>query len=581
MSRTGLIKLMTYWFCYLLSGEKPEGFQSIGLLASDSGDWVEAYRAELEKQNHIVIWWDKKPSGGNKVLSVLKSTIKTNQFFNLYISYNNTAHYRIKVVDLSEKHEYQEKKWNLNEDVAEYAERFEEYTRTTKSGKFKSAEIAFLVDEIKKLENPIPVERFIFLDNFQAPTQNNLQPFTGIHEVVEPKPGLNPKPKKITLEKPVNILQHIHEFISGKGFRYDIKDIANFYLSLKTKPFVILAGISGTGKTKLVELFAESIGYGDSDHCVIIPVKPDWTDNSDLMGYTNLKKEFEKKKLTEVILKAHDNPDEPFFIILDEMNLARVEHYFSDFLSIIETRHLADNTIKTKPLLYGNEVGENTRERNKLVDIQIPQNLYIIGTVNMDETTFPFSKKVLDRANSIEMNQVHLDFDIKKEVIPCLSGVYNDFLMSNKINSSHLSTEDLMLLSERNFSNALNEINEILSMIDLQFAYRVRDEMAFYLLNSINTSELLNWEEAFDYQVMQKILPRIQGSALGISYLLVNLINYFSDGMFKFEEKTHYEDVKEKLQNHLKTNPKYYRTLRKLDFMLRRYSQDGFTSFWI
>lgn len=384
-----------------------------------------------------------------------------------------------------------------------------------------------------------------------------------------------------TEKKATEIIQHIFKYIKGQGFNYDIKEIANFYLSLKTKPFVILAGISGTGKTKLVELFASSIGYGDNEHCIIIPVKPDWTDNSDLLGYTNLNKEFEKKKLTEVILAARENPNEPYFVVLDEMNLARVEHYFSDFLSIIETRKIDGKIFSTKPLLTGNDVGENTNESGKLIGLQIPKNLFVIGTVNMDETTFPFSKKVLDRANSIEMNQVKLDFIEEPESIEPLQEIYSDFLISDKVSSKHLSADEISLLNKNGFISELIKINEIQTNADLQFAYRVRDEIAFYLLNSIEVKDILSWEEAFDYQVMQKILPRIQGSALSINHLLINLINHFM-GKDKFETKMHYEeDIKNELQTYLTTNPKYTRTLKKLDFMLRKYSQDGFTSFWI
>jgi energy-coupling factor transporter ATP-binding protein EcfA2 len=402
---------------------------------------------------------------------------------------------------------------------------------------------------------------------------NNTQSFVG--------KKIEEKIRKTTIAKPVEIIKKIHKYIQGQGFHYNIKEIANFYLSLKTKPFVILAGISGTGKTKLVELFAEAIGYGDNEHCVIIPVKPDWTDNSDLLGYTNLNRKFEKKKLTEVILSAKENPNEPYFVVLDEMNLARVEHYFSDFLSIIETRKIERDEFSTKPLLSGNDVGEETKFRDKLVNIQIPQNLFIIGTVNMDETTFPFSKKVLDRANSIEMNQVKLDFIDKLANVEPLEGVFSDFLISDKISSKHLKNEELALLKKNDFIKKLNAINKVQTNADLQFAYRVRDEIAFYLLNSVEVEDILSWEEAFDYQVMQKILPRIQGSALSINHLLINLINHFmEDG--NFDTKMHYEeDIKEELQKYLDTEPKYRRTLNKLDFMLRKYSQDGFTSFWI
>lgn len=328
--------------------------------------------------------------------------------------------------------------------------------------------------------------------------------------------------KRFTKEN--QIIQHIHKFCLSKGFQYDIKDIANFYLALKTKPLVILAGISGTGKTQLVRLFAEAIGYGDADHCMIIPVKPDWTDNGDLIGYNNLGQVFEKKKVIDIILKAKENPDEPFFIILDEMNLARVEHYFSDFLSIMETRKFdEEGDIKTDALLRDNDVGMNTPDREKLIDLGIPKNLYVVGTVNMDETTFPFSKKVLDRANSIEMNRVYLEFKPRSADVQPLNNIYNDFLECTKINSSHLTEEEITELKP--VISKLSEINDCLKMADLQFAYRIRDEICFYMLNSKLVQETVAWEDALDYQIMQKVLPRIQGSSVRVNRVLVELVN--------------------------------------------------------
>ena len=117
--------------------------------------------------------------------------------------------------------------------------------------------------------------------------------------------------------------------------------IENFYLSLKTKPFVILAGVSGTGKTKLVKLFAEALGATSANgQFNLIPVRPDWSDPSDLLGYKDLTGAFRPGRLAEVLVEAskESNRNKPYFICLDEMNLARVEHYFSDLLSVIETQ---------------------------------------------------------------------------------------------------------------------------------------------------------------------------------------------------------------------------------------------------
>jgi AAA domain (dynein-related subfamily) len=135
-------------------------------------------------------------------------------------------------------------------------------------------------------------------------------------------------------------IDHIHSYISNKGFYYEQKEIINLYLSLKTKPFVILSGISGTGKTKIVQLFAESLGAtADNGQFALIPVRPDWSDGSDLIGYRDIKGDFQAGPFTKVLIEANkpENRDNPYFVLLDEMNLARVEYYFSDLLSVMES----------------------------------------------------------------------------------------------------------------------------------------------------------------------------------------------------------------------------------------------------
>ncbi len=204
-------------------------------------------------------------------------------------------------------------------------------------------------------------------------------------------------------------LEQVKSYISHRGFHYPPGLIENLFLSLKTKPFVILAGVSGTGKTKLVKLFAEALGAtGDNGQFTLIPVRPDWSDPSDLLGYKDLSGVFRPGRLAEVLVEASqlENQHKPYFICLDEMNLARVEYYFSDVLSVIETQEWRQDRIVTSKLINR----ESLLPQDQLLygDLSIPDNVYLVGTVNMDETTHPFSKKVLDRANTIEFNYINL-----------------------------------------------------------------------------------------------------------------------------------------------------------------------------
>jgi len=383
-----------------------------------------------------------------------------------------------------------------------------------------------------------------------------------------------PLPSKVTVPVTSDWLGHVQKYMSGKGFDYSLSDIANFYLAMRTKPLVILAGISGTGKTQIVRQFSKAIGYGDERHCVLIPVRPDWADNTDLVGYRNIQGEFEQQKLLKVLQDALAHPDEPFFVILDEMNLARVEHYFSDFLSILETRERDGELIKTSPVVSDSSV-------NRGIPVTIPQNLVIVGTVNMDETTHPFSRKVLDRANAIEMNHIHLPWAVSQtEEVNEIGGVYADSFVAPYLNSIELSP---MQKSDLNtVINLLVRINELLEPAGLHFGYRVRDELAFYIaqhtLLGFEKANIMTADDALDYQLMQKVLPRIQGSSMAVLTTILMLLKELSGATIKKDMEL--SAVDSALAD-LKDTPKYPRSIKKLMFMLQRFNDDGFTSFWL
>lgn len=382
------------------------------------------------------------------------------------------------------------------------------------------------------------------------------------------------KEAKPLINSSIEISKQIQKYINSKGFIYNDKDLNNFYLSLKTKPFVILAGVSGTGKSKLVRLFAEAIGATkDNGRFNMISVKPDWNDSTELLGYKNINEEFVPGKLTEIIYKASmaENKDKPYFICLDEMNLARVEYYLSDYLSLIEYREVSDSgEIITDNLFNKDYLGED----NPYSNLCIPENIYIVGTVNMDDTTFAFSRKVLDRANTIEFSDVDLDaLDFGNEEIESIN-VNNSFLRTSFLNiKDALSSDDKFV---RVINSKVKDINEILELGNKKFGYRVRDEIVFYMLeNKIN--DLLSEDEAFDFQIMQKILPTITGSELLIKDILIRLFNYCSTNDKEISASGEY--IKN-CETELKSNRiKYKKSAKKILMMLRGY-EDGFTSFW-
>ncbi|MZK69289.1 MrcB family domain-containing protein [Clostridium beijerinckii] len=388
-------------------------------------------------------------------------------------------------------------------------------------------------------------------------------------------------------------VDYIHNFIESQGYTYDKSLIKNLYISLKTKPFVILSGISGTGKSKIVELFAKSLGAtAENKRFNLVPVKPDWSDSTDLLGFRNIEGKFTPGIITKICYEAMMNPELSYFICLDEMNLAGVEYYFSDILSLMETRRLnEDNEIITNTLLSEEQIGRDSVSISTYGDVYIPQNLYIIGTVNMDETTFPFSKKVLDRANTIEFNKVDLSYSFEDNY-----SSFDDSNNNDEIKIYHndfLKSEFLKIRDCKEYKDtaqkAINElikINSILEKYNYHFGYRVRDEITFYMIYAVKDN-LMSFDESFDLCVVQKILPKISGSSKEVLDMLLDIFELFNNYRFsnrEYLEEKELKDLKEKVtdlnEGSDKINYKFKLTNEKLIYMIRRFIRDGFTTFW-
>ncbi|MGU3473590.1 McrB family protein [Paenibacillus sp. D51F] len=380
----------------------------------------------------------------------------------------------------------------------------------------------------------------------------------------------------------------IKDYICSKGFSYPDNLIENMYLSLKSKPFVILAGVSGTGKTKLVQLFAEAIGASkENGRYELIPVRPDWSDPSDLIGYKDLSQQFRPGPLTKVLIQASlpGNRHKPYFICLDEMNLARVEHYFSDLLSLLETQKWSGDEIITHELISESSL-VLPEDQELYAGLHIPDNVYLIGTVNMDETTHPFSKKVLDRANTIEFNYIELnqlpDLALSgNQAAPEPTLAPNSFLRTDYLQLTDVyktGSPHIQLVQET--TDELVKVNSILESIHSHVGFRIRDAVCFYAAYSADAN-LLSREQAMDLQLLQKILPRIQGSQESVRFVLLQLLQIALNRTINLAELSEdpsslWRDVNETI-----SSGKYKLSARKIIFMLRRLDEDGFTSFWL
>lgn len=469
----------------------------------------------------------------------------------------------------------------------------------------------------------------------------------------------------------------LQKAFADKGFHYSKDLIFNYYLSLISKPFAILTGISGSGKSKIAEVFAEIVAEGDTKNFELVPVKPNWRDNKGLFGYHNvIDDSYYITPLIRLFIRALSDPCHPYFLILDEMNIAKTEHYFADYLSIIESRRgikisaddsgvatfqypgntslseaiilaafdLGDTTIYRETTQYrenrfsvkwknqrfggkpenwtpqfrselnqgenrlANRVFEGGNGQYRLKDralmapadratverleelyhslvrkesfdiiqdnivlhnssvcigangskctcltcpyknsekykcpnlyeadtqmylvppeMPIPLNVFTVGTVNVDETTYMFSPKVLDRSNVIEFNEVDFAslYALNEESLKILSEnsrIISDDAFYFDENSAvpmsvTLATKDcvdaFLSLDADRFADLL-QIFSVLKKYNLHFGYRVMNEISCYMCNALKYSTYENTAAvALDNQVLQKVLPKMHGS---------------------------------------------------------------------
>ena len=302
------------------------------------------------------------------------------------------------------------------------------------------------------------------------------------------------------------------------GLQYDDAFVKRFVCALLAKPFVILTGLSGSGKTKLAQAFTTWLAKKNS---LIVPVGADWTNNEHLLGYPDALQPgnyvMPDTGVLDLILRANEKPNEPFFLILDEMNLSHVERYFADFLSAMESKD--KDAIK---LYNGDERSANGRTIPK--SLGIPQNLFVIGTMNVDETTYMFSPKVLDRAQVLEFRVSQAEMvsfleDLKPinltEIENQGSGYAKGFLDLSAV-VPELEEDNKSAIAEM-----LTIFFEPLEKIGAEFGYRTASEImrfcAYYLSFGATPAD------ALDAAAMQKLLPKLHGSQAKLGPVLETL----------------------------------------------------------
>lgn len=376
-------------------------------------------------------------------------------------------------------------------------------------------------------------------------------------------------------------MNDILTYILNKGFHFEPWQIACYVTALRTKPFVILAGVSGTGKSKLPALIAEATG-GQSK---LVSVHPDWTDSSEVIGYKNLQGDFQPGQLLQFIKEAQspDNKNIQNVCIIDEMNLARVEHYFAEVLSRIEDRRKTADGYASDPLASA-ELDEPWRS------LGITANLAIVGTVNMDESTHGLSKKVLDRAFTLELSDI--DLKIRNSAMPLVEPTIwpLEKWQPRAIRLGELTDldpdENAMV---ENVITVLTEINAILRQAQLQIGYRSRDEVALFVLHALEYKESFKTTagvpvDPLDLALLMKILPRISGGSMPIRNTVLGLLGWSNNGQ-KILSEQDAEPLLEQWKSHGQPesfdDANYPRMTARLCLMWDRLKNEGFTSFWL
>lgn len=328
--------------------------------------------------------------------------------------------------------------------------------------------------------------------------------------------------------------------------------IRSYLTALRTKPFMLLAGISGTGKSRIVRKLAQATTMqkynNDEDrwkdnrpeNFELIQVKPNWHNSMDVVGfYSNISGKYEFTPFVEFIVKAWQHKETPYFLCLDEMNLAPVEEYFAEFLSAIESRSTDENgDYITDPIIkpfknFGEKEGKamliqllgdaDPIDKNPIAihfyekGLTLPPNLMVMGTVNMDETTFSFSRKVLDRAMSVEMNEVDYDKFLsgESEQFPLLTNK-NDLLVNRPQRAAEVTEE----IESDKVIAYLKDVNTLMDGTPFKLGYRAANEAMLYVAACKKfAGSNYALAKALDEFTLMKILSRIEGddSRLGIA----------------------------------------------------------------
>lgn len=569
---------------------------------------VEEHRDALRE--HGEVWWGSFGRGiGTHTLQTIRGQLSSGVETRVYLYEQETYRWyiaRLKdVVDEKPEDASRVPSYYRDQDCAVYL-------------KLTGIDGPVLTQRARPIQNPL---LYVYEDGGQDP--EHLRLVSNDRGLLELEQEGSAGPDLVDF-KPPEIVKQFREALEPTGFRYRSSLLQGFICSCITKPFVILTGNSGTGKSKLAQLFARWL-VGEEGYA-FVPVGADWTDNRNILGFFNPMRGpeddnpglYQTTPVLDLVLDASRAPDRPFFLILDEMNLSHVERYFSDFLSAMESGEPVPIHSEPGEVRASSDTDSTIPQR-----LEIPPNLFVIGTVNVDETTYMFSPKVLDRANVIEFGVSRQELG---EFVGGLRSWTDDIGMAA---GGHLAGGFLALsrtargLGQEGDSTSLPEppwwddavealldVFEILAHQGLEFAFRPTREALRYLLvhdkltgeepraDTADSEQTIGEREEdsngdhkqsplpsggrspVDAQIVQKLLPKLHGSRRRLEPLLVALAIYCRDGKLD-EAKAYLNQTGQREPVDLKEveEPLFPRSYRKLRTMVQTVQRDQFVSF--
>jgi energy-coupling factor transporter ATP-binding protein EcfA2 len=354
-------------------------------------------------------------------------------------------------------------------------------------------------------------------------------------------------------------ISSIISLIAETGLQYDPLLVKRFAFSLMTKPFVILSGLAGSGKTQLALAFAKAFIEDSSQMCTV-SVGADWTNREPLLGYPNAldstKYVRPESGVLDLLIEANKpaNARKPYFLILDEMNMSYVERYFADFLSAMESHEAI-------------KLWNGAEEDSVPASVKLPKNLFIIGTINVDETTYMFSPKVLDRANVIEFKIAGSEMEDflgnirsidRNSICGRAAGMAESFL--DKASGAEITPDETTRDTLIRFFNQLKTVNA-------EFGYRSASEIYRYIDIARKNDDTPDDNTILDCAMVQKLLPKLHGSRKKLVPVLKALWGFCCSGI-------NLDDA-----GSVPENAEYPLTADKVLRMYRSAIDNGFTSY--